>query len=544
MSSTCPFCGSETRPGDNFCLNCGNRLPSTPSPQQPQAQPVMGDSTIPAQDGWGQAQQPSYQSPAQQAYQPSASAQQPSNYQAPTVLPSPPVVSWVDPAAPTIASGSSGSSEQEPPTTLGSSAGSVQTASPAIEQPAKFILRADNGDVLQEYPLEKKEITIGRAPNSDILLSKDKLTSRRHATVIYDNGTYTLRDERSANGTFVNGQQLDESATHVLQDNDHIGIGEHELVFRTASSTTSAEAENMFADMPTVSVPYNPAQELTYRTREDDLVTSLANDDFSTRSMDNNGSSEAAAAQVVPPTAPPVVPTPVSEEVQPASMSMQNSTPAATGSAQASPQANAQSVQSGQSGQSGQSAQAIPLPQTVVQTPPPSSSSANSLPPAVQSATYTPSSSGQSDVGVTFNRLTTIPQPTLPDIAPLLAALSSLDGQVMSLQEQLNATQDAVRNHEAEVAQTSNQLRSGVRRVSERMDNTIADVARSREALAWADLLQLMEDVMNNPRDIEYVTKLARKARELNKVFQLHQSVLNTLAECNSLLRSLLGDDR
>ena len=112
----------------------------------------------------------------------------------------------------------------------------------------------------------------------------------------------------------------------------------------------------------------------------------------------------------------------------------------------------------------------------------------------------------------------------------------------MSLQEQLNATQDAVRNHETEIAQTTNQLRAGVRRVSERMDATISDVARSREALAWTDLLQLMEDVMNNPRDIEYVTKLARKARELNKVFQLHQNVLNTLAECNSLLRSLVAD--
>jgi leucyl aminopeptidase len=160
----------------------------------------------------------------------------------------------------------------------------------------------------------------------------------------------------------------------------------------------------------------------------------------------------------------------------------------------------------------------------------------------MQSATYTPPV--QSDANVTFNRLTTIPQPSVPDISPLLAALSTLDGQVMSLQEQMNATQEAVRNHEAEVAQTTNQLRAGVRRVSERMDDTIADVARNREALAWAELLQLMEDVMNNPRDIEYVTKLARKARELNKVFQLHQSVLNTLAECNSLLRSLIGDDR
>ena len=114
----------------------------------------------------------------------------------------------------------------------------------------------------------------------------------------------------------------------------------------------------------------------------------------------------------------------------------------------------------------------------------------------------------------------------------------------MSLQEQLNATQEAVRNHEAEVAQATSQLRSGVRRVSDRMDNTIADVARSREALSWTELIQLMEDVQNNPRDIEYVTKLARKARELNKVFQLHQNVLNTLAECNSLLRSLIGEDR
>jgi len=51
MGSTCPYCGAETRPGDNFCLNCGNRLlPATPSSQQ-QAQPNVGESTLPAQDG-------------------------------------------------------------------------------------------------------------------------------------------------------------------------------------------------------------------------------------------------------------------------------------------------------------------------------------------------------------------------------------------------------------------------------------------------------------------------------------------------------------
>ncbi len=475
-TSACPYCSADTRPGDNFCLNCGNRLlPATPSPQQ--AQPAVGESTVPAQEGWGQLVQ------GQGAVPAAASASTGSSWS-------------TDPAAMTVAS--SGPEPPtirgEAPTTLGST--SSQTV---IEHPARFILRADNGDILQEYPLEKAEVSIGRAPNSDILLSKDKLTSRRHATVRYEDNKYVLYDERSANGTFVNGQQLEEMTPRVLQDGDHVGIGEHELVFHGGGSTAQSVG---VADLPTIAVPYNPPQELTYRTREDELLTAAGNDDFSTRTMDNGNSAviEASNPSVTPPedvpsTPPPVVPTPSASLAPAQSSSSSNVQPAVS-----APPAN----------------------------PQPTTSTVN----------------GQLDMGVTFNRLTSILQPSIPDIAPLLAALSTLDGQVMSLQEQLNTTQDALRNHESEIVQTTNQLRSGVRRVSERMDNTIADVARSREALAWADLLQLMEDVMNNPRDVEYITKLARKARELNKVFQLHQNVLNTLAECTSLLRSLVGEDK
>ncbi|TMD66565.1 MAG: FHA domain-containing protein [Chloroflexi bacterium] len=470
MGSTCPYCGAETRSGDNFCLNCGNRLiPATPSSQQ-QAQPIVGESTLPAEDGWASSMQDQGSPP------PSSGA------------------NWSDSAAPTIASSSA-----EPPTSLGSPAAqsvgqATSTASATIEHPAKFILHADNGDVLQEYVLEKPEISVGRAPNSDILLSKDKLTSRRHATVSYENGKYILHDERSANGTFVNGQQLEEMASHELQDGDHVGIGEHELIFRGFGSSSSTESDNV-SEMPTMAVQYNPDQELTYRTQEDDNMTSGAGDDFSTKSM-GNGTSEAVQPAVAE---APMPNAPASEEA---------STPS---------------------------------------FPPGHVSASPAFAPAATSSAASNASSpslAARDIGVTFNSLTNIPQPTLPDIAPLMAALSTLDGQVMSLQEQLNATQEAVRNHETEVAQATSQLRSGVRRVSDRMDSTIADVARSREALSWAELIQLMEDVQNNPRDIEYVTKLARKARELNKVFQLHQNVLNTLAECNSLLRSLIEEDR
>ena len=37
----CPYCGAKTQPGDNFCLNCGNRLLSAP-PLSQQVQPIIG----------------------------------------------------------------------------------------------------------------------------------------------------------------------------------------------------------------------------------------------------------------------------------------------------------------------------------------------------------------------------------------------------------------------------------------------------------------------------------------------------------------------
>lgn len=340
-----------------------------------------------------------------------------------------------------------------------------------------FVLRSDNGENVQEYVLDRIETVIGRGANSHIVLSKDKLTSRRHAIVRYENGAYVLRDGGSSNGTFVNGQQLDKSDARVLQDGDHIGIGEYELIFR---SSASAAAPGDVADLPTMQVPMNAVPEMTYGTREDEHATSATSDEYGTKSWDG----AATAPEVAPePEAPP----------------------------------------------------ATPRPEPVDEAPPPVSV------PSMDAASSAISAKAP-DSDVNFSRLTSIPLPALPDIAPIVAALSALDGQVTALQEQLSATQNGMREHEEEIAKTTKQLRSGVRNVAERMNTTIADVARTREALAWAELRQLMEDVMNNPRDIEYVTKLARRSRELNKVFLMHQDVLNTMAECYSLLRGLISE--
>lgn len=444
--STCPYCGAETRPGDNFCLSCGHRLGGVVAP----AQAAPSEPTVPAQNDWAP---------------PSA----PFSYNEATVAAAPPASTWPEPNGAAAQGGLEA--------TVRGDAGGATTIPSEIENPAMFVLRSDNGENVQEYVLDRIETVIGRGANSHIVLSKDKLTSRRHAIVHYENGAYVLRDGGSSNGTFVNGQQLDKSDARVLQDGDHIGIGEYELIFR---SSASAAAPGDVADLPTMQVPMNAVSEMTYGTREDEHATSATSDEYGTKSWDG----AATAPEVAPePEAPP----------------------------------------------------ATPLPEPVDEVPPPVSV------PSMDAASSAISAKAP-DSDVNFSRLTSIPLPALPDIAPIVAALSALDGQVTALQEQLSATQNGMREHEEEIAKTTKQLRSGVRNVAERMNTTIADVARTREALAWAELRQLMEDVMNNPRDIEYVTKLARRSRELNKVFLMHQDVLNTMAECYSLLRGLISE--
>lgn len=504
----CPFCLAETRPGDNFCLNCGNRLtPASSSPVAQQAQSGIGDATLAAPDDWGAfAPAPAV---GATAYNQGQSPQAPMN-------------GWGDATSmPTQAATQADQMEK-------TVAGSIDT----IDRPAQFVLRSENGEELETYALDKPEMTIGRAPTSDILLSKDKLTSRRHATVRHENGNYYLRDEGSANNTFLNGQQIETMTPRLLKDGDHVGIGEHELIFHGYGASTAVE------DMPTVSVNYNPDDaDKTLRMPQQEEKPA-ADDPFLTKPMEE----PAVAKQTAP------VEQPAMQHADATAMAPTPNTPAIVPGVPV-PSVTSYPAPSLNGGASAPVETAPPAPEAA-----PLSTVAPIAVPAVPVATDhakvtqeampdTGSSDRQgADSKVTFARLTNVQQPSLPDLTALMAAMSTLDGQVMSLQEQFSATQEAMRKHDAEIAQNANQLRTGVRRVSDRMDNTIADVARGRDQLGWSELLQLMEDVMNNPRDIEYVTKLARKARELNKIFQIQQNVLNTMAECNSLLRSMIGD--
>jgi serine/threonine protein kinase len=90
--------------------------------------------------------------------------------------------------------------------------------SPYIKEPYQVLLRGD-------------ETTIGRAGSSSILLEHDNLTSRHHALLKRENGRYFIYDSGSGNGVQVNGQRLSDNSGCALQDGDHIGIGNYELIF-------------------------------------------------------------------------------------------------------------------------------------------------------------------------------------------------------------------------------------------------------------------------------------------------------------------------
>jgi ABC transport system ATP-binding/permease protein len=84
-------------------------------------------------------------------------------------------------------------------------------------------------------------LKIGRATDNDIVIP-DVLASRHHATLIPGPSGTEIRDNRSINGTFVNGARV-ESA--MLNDGDTVTIGNVDLVFRGGSLVrgTATEAD-------------------------------------------------------------------------------------------------------------------------------------------------------------------------------------------------------------------------------------------------------------------------------------------------------------
>lgn len=89
-----------------------------------------------------------------------------------------------------------------------------------------FIVTEDEEHGKRRIPVVSSVI-IGRAADCDVTI-EDAAASRHHAQILYQNGSFCLKDMGSTNGTIVNANQSNECT---LTDGDIIRIGETELFF-------------------------------------------------------------------------------------------------------------------------------------------------------------------------------------------------------------------------------------------------------------------------------------------------------------------------
>ncbi|KXK01374.1 MAG: GAF/FHA/SpoE domain-containing protein [Acidobacteria bacterium OLB17] len=99
-------------------------------------------------------------------------------------------------------------------------------------------LHIDAPDGARSIALDE-ELSIGRTPESDIVIADSGL-SRRNTSIFRDGDDVLIVDERSTNGTFLNGEKLDDRP-RIIRDGDTIRIGSSTTIRVEAGGTRTAE---------------------------------------------------------------------------------------------------------------------------------------------------------------------------------------------------------------------------------------------------------------------------------------------------------------
>ncbi|MFT4307150.1 MAG: FHA domain-containing protein [Microbacterium sp.] len=87
------------------------------------------------------------------------------------------------------------------------------------------------------YLLDTDVTTVGRHPDADIFFD-DVTVSRRHAEVTRVGAAFEIVDQRSLNGTYVNGERVDRS---VLVNGTEVRIGKFRLTFFVSPADLPAD---------------------------------------------------------------------------------------------------------------------------------------------------------------------------------------------------------------------------------------------------------------------------------------------------------------
>ena len=97
-------------------------------------------------------------------------------------------------------------------------------------------LRPRSGGGRSSYPLNRDRTVIGREVSCHVMLN-DNSVSREHSAILKVAEGYYLRDLGSSNGTYVNGQRIQEC---LLQNGDQVSIGNVQFNFEAPQTLNVA----------------------------------------------------------------------------------------------------------------------------------------------------------------------------------------------------------------------------------------------------------------------------------------------------------------
>ena len=83
-----------------------------------------------------------------------------------------------------------------------------------------------------DFKLYEGRNIIGRDLDCNITVN-DNMVSAKHAVILFRSGKYSITDQQSSHGTFVNGEDIDLEPRY-LNDGDSINMGKTTFKFRTA----------------------------------------------------------------------------------------------------------------------------------------------------------------------------------------------------------------------------------------------------------------------------------------------------------------------
>ncbi|TMJ95748.1 MAG: FHA domain-containing protein [Actinobacteria bacterium] len=90
-----------------------------------------------------------------------------------------------------------------------------------------LVVRSGGGRQGETFPLGNEKVTVGRSPDCEVFLD-DVTVSRKHAILVRGGDGYTIEDQGSLNGTYVNRRRVE---TARLEDGDEVQIGKYRLTF-------------------------------------------------------------------------------------------------------------------------------------------------------------------------------------------------------------------------------------------------------------------------------------------------------------------------